>query len=180
MQFFISGHPSPAQPRPGLTEKVENAAQDGRVLKTAGVPGMLELLTKSLKLLDEINVGIISYLDQRKIVFPRFFFLSNKQILSILSESRDPTKVQPFMKNIFEGIYHVEFNDIHSIQAMISTLGERIQLSYSIQPREAKGCVEKWLYDLQIQMVTTMQDLMSSSHENYNGFKRNECLPSKK
>ena len=155
---------------------MDNVAQDPRVLKTAGVPGMLELLIKSLKLLEEINVGLTSYLDQRKIVFPRFFFLSNKQILSILSESRDPTKVQPYLKNIFEGIHHVEFNDIHAIQAMISSLGERIQLSYAIQPREAKGCVEKWLYDLQVQMVTTMQDIMSTSQENYNGFKRNEWV----
>ena len=155
---------------------MENIAQDPRVLKTAGVEGMLEMLNKSLQLLEEINKGISQYLDQRKLVFPRFFFLSNKDILTILSETRDPTKVQPYLSNIFEGIHHVEFNEIHSIQAILSPLGERIQLSFPIQPREAKGCVEKWLYDLQNQMFTTVQDLVASSNENYNSFRRNEWV----
>ena len=155
---------------------METIAQDPRVLKTAGVEGMLEMLNKCLELLEEINVGITSYLDQRKVVFPRFFFLSNREILTILSETRDPIKVQPYLRNIFEGIHHVEFNDIHSIQAIISSLGERVQLSYAIHPREAKGCVEKWLSDLQNQMVSTIQDLMAASNENYNSFRRSEWV----
>ena len=131
------------------------------------------MLDRSLELLQEINKGVSKYLEQRKTTFPRFFFLSNKEILSILSETRDPTKLQPYLRNIFEGIDHVEFNDIHSIQAVISPLGERIQLSFPIQPREAKGCVEKWMCDLQNQMITTVQDLIASCNEN---FKRNEWV----
>ena len=151
---------------------MEDIAQDPRVLKTAGVPGMLEMLERCLDLLQEINVGLSKYLDQRKFVFPRFFFLSNKEILQVLSETRDPTKVQPFLRNIFEGIHRVEFNDIQSIQALVSPLGERIPLSYPIQPRESKGCVEKWLNDLQSQMINTVQDLIVSSNEGYSGLRR--------
>ena len=77
---------------------------------------MLEVLDRSIELLEEINCGLQKYLEQRKIVFPRFFFLSNKEILQILSETKDPTKVQPFLRNIFEGIHRVEFNDIQAIQ----------------------------------------------------------------
>ena len=155
---------------------MEDVSQDPRVLKTAGVPGMLEMLNRSLELLREINLGLSKYLDQRKFVFPRFFFLSNKEILQVLSETRDPTKVQPFLRNIFEGIHRVEFNDIQSIQALVSPLGERIPLSYPIQPRESKGCVEKWLNDLQSQMINTIQDLILASNEGYNGLRR-ETVP---
>ena len=77
---------------------------------------MLEVLDRSIELLEEIKCGLQKYLEQRKIVFPRFFFLSNKEILQILSETKDPTKVQPFLRNIFEGIHRVEFNDIQAIQ----------------------------------------------------------------
>ena len=83
------------------------------------------------------------YLENRKLVFPRFFFLSNKEILSILSETRDPTKVQPFLRNIFEGVQSLEFTDIQAIQAVLSPQGERLALSFPIQPREAKGCVDR-------------------------------------
>ena len=44
---------------------MENIAQDPRVLKTAGVEGMLEMLEKSLVLLKDINVGLQKYLEQR-------------------------------------------------------------------------------------------------------------------
>ena len=155
---------------------MEDIAGDPRVLKTAGVPGMLEMLNRNLELLQEINLGLSNYLDQRKFVFPRFFFLSNKEILQVLSETRDPSKVQPFLRNIFSGIQRVEFNDIQSIQALLSPLGERIQLSYPIQPRESKGCVERWLHDLQTQMVNTIQDLILASNETYSGLRRAEWV----
>ena len=40
----------------------------------------------------------------------------------------------------------------NTLQAIVSPLGERISLSTPIQPREAKGCVEKWLSELQGQV----------------------------
>ena len=155
---------------------MENVSADPRVLHTAGVEGMLEMLQRSLDLLKDISVGLSRYLEHRKLVFPRFFFLSNKEILQIVSETRDPTKVQPFLRNIFEGVQSLEFTDLQAIQGVVSTEGERIPLSFPIQPREAKGCVDKWLSELSQQMVATMEDLLANSRESYTSFKRAEWL----
>ena len=43
------------------------------VMQTAGTVGMLEQLTHSSKLLEQINFGVNAYLDKKRLYFSRYF-----------------------------------------------------------------------------------------------------------
>jgi dynein heavy chain, axonemal len=141
--------------------------KEPNVMETAAQPGLLESMTDANTMLEKVLIGVNNYLEQKRLFFPRFFFLSNDEMLEILSETKDPIRVQPHLSKCFEGINRLKFNESLDALSMISVEREEVNFLEKVSTSAARGSVEKWLSQVEDQMLSSIKKETSNSWENY-------------
>ncbi|XP_052779096.1 dynein axonemal heavy chain 3-like isoform X2 [Mya arenaria] len=155
---------------------MENAVKNTEALVVVSQENMLERLKHSESMLDDIQRGLNNYLEKKRLFFPRFFFLSNDELLEILSETKDPLRVQPHLKKCFEGISQLSFDPDKVITAMESAEKEVVQFSETIRPADAKGLVEIWLSQVEQKMKQSLREVSLKATDAYTKIPRREWV----
>eukprot|EP00930_Biecheleria_cincta_P027502 TRINITY_DN19311_c0_g1_i1.p1 TRINITY_DN19311_c0_g1~~TRINITY_DN19311_c0_g1_i1.p1 ORF type:complete len:4103 (-),score=885.99 TRINITY_DN19311_c0_g1_i1:122-12430(-) len=139
-------------------------------LKAATKPGRLELFKNASETLDQIQKQLEDYLLSKCVAFPRFFFLSNDELLEILSQAKRPQAVQPHLRKCFDNLVKLRFaegSNSTDIHGMISAEGEEIPFHKVLK---ARSNVEKWLSaegGVEEFMVRTMRAEVKKGWETY-------------
>lgn len=127
---------------------------------------LLESLKKHNNSLDLVQRNLSQYLEDKRMIFPRFYFISDEELLKILAQSSNPLSLQGYITKCFENIYRLEFGeDLKSsdILGMISSEGENV--SFGGKMLKARGNVEEWLGNVESVMIDTLTKAMKYCKE---------------
>lgn len=116
------------------------------------------------KLLEQVQKGLSEYLETKRTSFPRFYFLSDDELLQILSQTKDPQAVQPHLRKCFENIYKVKFESDMRISTMYSAEAEEVGFRENIYP---VGNVEEWMLEIERVMRESLRQIIHDSLEDY-------------
>ncbi|CAL1298108.1 unnamed protein product, partial [Larinioides sclopetarius] len=125
--------------------------------------GFLDRLIGMNKVLEEVQQSLEFYLDSKRRAFPRFYFLSNDDLLSIIGE-KNPEAIQSHLKKCFDSICQLKIVEkveeklrerIVTVMAtgMYSAFKEYVEFKNSVM---LDGPVESWLSDIEEMMQITL------------------------
>ena len=136
-------------------------------IAAGAIKGLKETLARHNEVLEGIQKSLEEYLETKRGAFPRFYFLSNEELLEILAQTRDPQAVQPHLRKCFDALVQLEFGKEPGsidILAMISPEKERVELTKNLK---ARGNVEDWLMEVQKAMAVSLNRVLKEGVIDY-------------
>ena len=139
-------------------------SDDPNCLRFGETPDLLPTFANAYNTLEQVQKGLSDYLETKRQSFARFYFLSNEELLEILSQTKDPRAVQPHLRKCFEAINKVTFEEDLAMTTMFSGEGEEVVWDGKVYP---EGNVEFWLTDVETMMRASINTIMGKSVASY-------------
>ena len=147
-------------------------AANKNALAACAHPGYLAELESMDEKLEQIQKALDQYLENKRQQFPRFYFISNDDLLEILGQSKDPLQVQRHIKKCFEGINTLQLiepgaqgNRTFEAIGMNAPDGEKVAFERKVV---VEGAVEVWLIEVEKCMRWALQKIAA------------QCIPAAK
>ena len=104
-------------------------------------------------------------MERKRKAFPRFYFLSDDELIDILANSRDLYIIQGHLRACFDNVTKLTIIDDDVIEQIHSSEKEVVKLKKVVRTKEV---IEKWLDMLQNHIKDTLYNLMKEALKDYN------------
>ncbi|XP_042285828.1 dynein axonemal heavy chain 11 isoform X2 [Thunnus maccoyii] len=163
-----------------MTEVVQNS----NVVEVTNQPGFLENLEALQQRLSVCEKALAEYLETKRLIFPRFYFVSASDLLEIVSKGTQPKQVTRHLLKLFDNIADLRFKDSDRdgegdedgeavAIGMYSREGEYVPFS---EPCVCEGQAECWLSALESTMRCTVQKEIQEAVAAYEDKPRDQWL----
>ena len=150
-------------------ELMKSAQETPNVVEACTREGRGEALREMTRNLELCQKSLNEYLDTKKKIFPRFYFVSNVALLDILSNGNNPPRVMPYVGDSFDSIADVRFDPpaleggVRNVAThMISKDGETVPF---YRPFVITGAVERWLNELTVMQQDSLRFILEAAIE---------------
>jgi dynein heavy chain len=154
-------------------EKVDNewkdlmreARDEPMVVNACTADGREELLNTFNSEIETCEKALNDYLQAKKKIFARFYFVSDQALLDILSNGNNPEKVDEYIGDCFDGLKCVKFlpegpRPYKTCVGMHAKDQEFVPFSTNFA---FVGVVENYLCDLEAKMISTLKEILDAA-----------------
>ncbi|XP_077196785.1 dynein axonemal heavy chain 14 isoform X2 [Paroedura picta] len=138
-------------------EIMKRTEENPNALRATTTVGVFETMQTNNAHLEKIQKSLEGYLEVKRMIFPRFYFLSNAELLEILAERKTPDAVQPHLVKCFANIkklcIRIQEHRPPGVVMIKSAEGEMLVVPKAVRIR---GPAEQWLGNVE----STMCDMI--------------------
>ena len=137
------------------------------VLDVLGISGVQKSLERLADLLQKIQKALGEYLERERVSFPRFYFVGDEDLLEIIGNGNDITRVSRHLGKMFAGIAGLKVQeDSTTISGFRSMQGEEVVMKQEVSLAKTPR-VNEWLTALEASMKTTLAELLTEAAEQF-------------
>jgi len=154
---------------------METTRKNPQIMTLALRPELLDELNSLYEGLETCQKSLNKYLDSKRSNFSRFYFISDNDLLSILSNT-NPNSIQEHIVKMFDNVGSLLFaNDSHKrtlVTAMVSCEKETMKFRKNVV---VEGPIENWMTTVLHEMWESNRYLVKKSIFDYGNTKRSRC-----
>lgn len=136
------------------------------VLDVLNISGVQKSLERLAELLNKIQKALGEYLERERVLFPRFYFVGDEDLLEIIGNSNDVFRIAKHFKKMFAGLSGLIINEDYIISGFTSKEGEKVKLKKDISLVKVPK-INEWLLLLESSMKSTLAELLAEAIEQY-------------
>ncbi|CDJ41168.1 Dynein heavy chain 7, related [Eimeria tenella] len=151
-------------------EVISRLDENSGLLDLADLEELPQKLRSACIEMQSVVKGLNEFLERKRLAFPRFFFLSNEELVQLLAGASHAEALVPHIQKCFEGISSMKYDqDSNEANIIISHRQETLQLLMPVQlAHDGKSIsIEDVFSSIEREMCAALQHAMQRAWEEF-------------